>query len=76
MKEEQYGILLNEEDVIVYFEFDTSEAWDKTTGGKNGKTAAVIQEFTPRGIFNGIASYYFNPEDRSLLVLTNDQNGI
>ena len=42
MKEEQYGILLNEADVIVYFEFDTSEVWDKTTGGKNGKTAAVI----------------------------------
>lgn len=76
MKEEQYGILVNEADVIVYFEFDNSEVWDKTTGGKNGKTASVIQEFTSKGTQNGIASYYFNPEDSSLIVMTNDQIGI
>ena len=76
MKDEQYGILVNEADVIVYFEFDTNAVWDKTTGGRNGKTAAVITEFTSKGNQNGIASYYFNSDDRSLIVMTKDQIGV
>ena len=75
MKEERYGILVNAADVIVYFEFDPEAPWDKTTGGKNNKKAEVTQMFTQKGTKNGIASYYFNQPDGSIIIIDKDQEG-
>ena len=72
MKEERYGVFINADYVIIYFEFDSEAQWDKTTGSKNKKKAYTNKDFTKNGPKNGIASYYFNQPDGSIIIIDKD----
>ena len=76
MPEERYGVLVNSLETIVVFEFDPEARWDQTTGSNNEKQSLVLSEFAEKGPRDGIASYYFNRADRSMIVISRDQRAV
>ena len=62
-------MLMTPEWLVVYFEFDTAAAWDKSTGGPNGKAAAVVDAFFEQ---SGLASWCFDYADGALITIDNE----
>ena len=71
VKERNFGMVLNDRNSIVYFEYDSEEPdWMKRTGGINGKKSALYTNFLKEEI--DIISWHFDYEDGSFLFIADD----